>query len=172
MKTVDLLRDQFLRAHAYLEATLEDIPMDAIHFSPPGKALPIAAHFGHTVLGEDGLMSLFITSAPPLFAASWSGKTGFSTLPAEGAPWDEWAHSLQVDLPAARRYAHAVYANTDRVLARLSDEDIARPLDMTPVGMGQQTIGFLLSLLIGNTYLHTGEISCVKGLQGLKGYPQ
>ncbi len=172
MTTVDLLRDQFLRAHAYLEATLDDIPMEAIHFSPPGKALPIAAHFGHTVIGEDGLVSMFISGSPPLFASSWSGRTGFSALPPERSPWDDWAHSLQVDLPAALRYARAVYANTDRVLTKLSDNDIARPLDMTPLMMGQQTVGFLLSLLIGNTYQHTGEISCVKGLQGLKGYPQ
>jgi hypothetical protein len=170
--SVQLLREQFLRAHAYLEATLDAIPPEAIHYAPPARALPVGAHFGHTVIGEDGLISLFVTGSPPLFASSWAGKTGFSSLPPEGEPWDEWASNLQVDLDAARQYARAVYAHTDQILARMSDEDVFKPLDMTPVGLGQRTVAYLFSTLIGNTYLHCGEISCVKGLQGLTGYPQ
>ena len=29
----------------------------------------------------------------------------------------------------------------------------------------------LLNALVVNAAMHTGEISCVKGIQGLKGYP-
>jgi hypothetical protein len=172
VNAVDLLRDQFLRAHAYLEATLDDLPRDAIHYCPPQSALPIGAHFGHVVIAEDGLTSLFITGSPPLYASSWSGKTGFSDLPPEGEPWDEWARNLQVDLAAAREYARAVYAHTDQILSRLSDDDLWKPLDLTPAGLGTQTVAFLFSTLIGDICLHCGEISCIKGLQGLKGYPQ
>lgn len=43
---------------------------------------------------------------------------------------------------------------------------------MTPVGLGQQTLGSSLgNLLVLNAAAHTGEISAVKGLQGLQGYP-
>ncbi|MGA7671759.1 MAG: DinB family protein [Nitrolancea sp.] len=171
MQTIDLLREQFREAHAFLEATIDGLPRASLHYSPEGNALPISGHYGHVVIGEDALLSLFLTGSPPLFASSWSGKTGYSAMPPEGGPWDDWARNLNVDLRAARLYAAAVYNHTDRLLESLSDETLARPLDMSPVGGGQRSVGYLFSLLLGNVYLHCGEISCVKGLQGLRGYP-
>ena len=172
MRAIDLLREQFREAHAYLEATIDDLPRAGLHYSPEGNALPISGHYGHVVIGEDALLSLFLTGSPPLFASSWAGKTGFSAMPPEGEPWDDWARNLNVDLDAARIYAAAVYSHTDRLLASMTDGTLARPLDMSPVGEGQRSIGHLFSRLMGNIYLHCGEISCVKGLQGLRGYPQ
>ncbi len=171
MDTTDLLREQFRGAHGFLSATLDDLPAACLHYSPQGRALPISSHFGHVVIEEDRLLSLFITGSPPLFASSWSGRTGFSNSPPEGEPWEEWARNLQVNLDVARAYAAAVYANTDRVLSTMSDDHLCRPLDMSPIGLGPQTVTFLMSFLIGNIYLHCGEISCLKGLQGLRGYP-
>ena len=49
--------------------------------------------------------------------------------------------------------------------------DLATPVDMTPVGLGQQTIGSFLTTLLIHAGAHTGEISVTKGLQGLQGYP-
>ena len=172
MRAIDLLRAQFRDAHAYLEATIDNLPLASLHFSPEGNALPISGHYGHVVIGEDALLSLFLTSSPPLFASSWSGRTGFSEMPPEGSPWDDWARNLNVDLSAARLYAAAVYNHTDRLLESLSDETLLRPLDMSPVNQGQRSVSYLLSLLLGNIYLHCGEISCIKGLQGLHGYPE
>jgi hypothetical protein len=75
-------------------------------------------------------------------------------------------------LDALRQYAQAAYAALDEQLATLEDEDLTTSIDMTPVGLGQQTIGsFLMNLLVLNAAAHTGEISAVKGLQGLQGYP-
>jgi hypothetical protein len=171
VNAVEMLREQFRGAHEFLEATLDELPPSSLHYSPEGQALPISGHYGHVVLGEDGLLSLFITGTSPLFASSWSGRTGFSSPPPEGEPWGEWARDVHVDLAAAREYAKAVYGHTDQVLASMSAGDLQRPLDMSAVGFGPRTVAFLFSLLIGNTYLHCGEISCIKGLQGLQGYP-
>jgi hypothetical protein len=64
-----------------------------------------------------------------------------------------------------------VYAATDAYVASLDDEALAKPLDLSMVGLGMQTMGYLLGGLVLNTHLHTGEISAIKGFQGLKGYP-
>jgi hypothetical protein len=49
---------------------------------------------------------------------------------------------------------------------------LARPLDLSTVGLGQQSVLFVLTALLANVSLHCGEISCLKGLQGLQeGYP-
>ncbi|WP_236601584.1 DinB family protein [Ktedonobacter sp. SOSP1-52] len=74
--------------------------------------------------------------------------------------------------PTARGYAQAVHAATDAYLATLTDEDLARVLDLTSVGFGQMTVGALLNrMVLGHVDNMTGEISVLKGLQGAKGYP-
>jgi hypothetical protein len=79
---------------------------------------------------------------------------------------------VQIDLETLCQYAQATFAALDEQLAALSDDDLATAVDMTPVGLGQQTVGsFLTCLLVLNAAAHTGEISAVKGLQGLQGYP-
>jgi hypothetical protein len=71
-----------------------------------------------------------------------------------------------------KSYAQAVYANTDAYLSSLTVADLARLFDLSALGIGQQTVATALSMLVlihvGNM---TGETSCLKGLQGTKGYP-
>jgi hypothetical protein len=77
-----------------------------------------------------------------------------------------------MDLPAFNAYAQAVYASIDDYLASLDDEAMERMIDLSSIGMGERKSGFVLSMiLLGDTFSHCGEISCLKGLQGLKGYP-
>lgn len=86
--------------------------------------------------------------------------------------WSGWARRVRIDLPAFRTYAKAVYAASDDYLAKLSDQDLARSLDLSAVGIGQITVKQLVMRgVIGNCLTHAGEISCLKGLQGARGYP-
>ena len=72
-------------------------------------------------------------------------------------------------LDALRDYSQAVQTSVDQVLVSLSDADLNRKVE-TP--FGTNTVLFLINnALIGHTHGHTGEISCLKGLQGVKGYP-
>lgn len=133
---------------------------------------PSARSTAHHIIALDFLFLGFVRQQAPLALSSFAGKTGFDTpYPMEG-PWIEWAHTVQIDLDLLRQYAQATYAALDEQLALLSDDDLATAIDMTPVGLGQQTVGsFLTTLLVLNAAAHTGEISAVKGLQGLQGYP-
>lgn len=178
MSRISVLREQFRGAHDFLEGTIEGVTQEQAHWQPPGTALPIAAHYGHVVVLEDFPVGGMLSAAQPLFAALWAGKTGFSSLPplpgptVRGIPpWDEWARTLKADLPAARSYARAVYAATDRYLAALAEASFDRPLDLSGVGVGQRTVGwFLTNPVLANINMHCGEISCLKGLQGVRGY--
>jgi hypothetical protein len=87
----------------------------------------------------------------PLFAATWAGKTGVSELPpmadpdAPGFPdWSEWGRRVKIDLASLREYAKAVYAGTDEYLASLSDDDLNRPVDLSALGLGERTVGYIL----------------------------
>jgi hypothetical protein len=156
-------------AHNWIEGTLADVSNDQAHWQPQGKPNPIGGQYGHVLATEDFVVTMLKGSAP-LMASDYAGKTGMSELPPP-APWDGWARQVKVDMPAMRGYAQAVYASTNTYLDTISDEDINRPLDLSGLGFGMQTIGFALQLLVLNVYSHTGEISALKGLQGNKGYP-
>jgi hypothetical protein len=77
-----------------------------------------------------------------------------------------------VDLASTRKYAKVVYAASDEFLASLSPGDLERPVDLTAVGLGKSTMGDVIHKgIVGNGFTHCGEISCLKGLQGMRGYP-
>jgi len=101
---------------------------------------------------------------------AWAGRTGASEPAPMAPPWNEWANRVQVDLAAAREYAQTVYTDTDTYLAGLSADELDRGLDLSGLGLGQQTVGSLMGLLLWNAGAHCGEASTIKGLHGLKGY--
>jgi len=112
---------------------------------------------------------------------AWAGRTGVSDPPpGPGDDWatrfEAWCRRVRVDLPAFRAYAKAVYEATDAYLATLPaalpDAELSREVDLSAMGMGKKTVGFVLdNALLGHAYCHCGEISAIKGVQGKKGYP-
>jgi hypothetical protein len=171
---VTAIRAQFQAAHyGWLEPTLQGVTPEQAHWLPPSdRVAPIGAQYAHHIIAIDFLFLGFVRQQAPLALSSFAGKTGFDQpYPMEG-DWIEWARTVRIDLDALRRYAQAAYVALDEQLATLKDDDLTTAIDMTPVGLGQQTLGsFLMNLLVLNAAAHTGEISAVKGLQGLQGYP-
>jgi hypothetical protein len=79
---------------------------------------------------------------------------------------------VKVDLPALQKYAQAIFAASDEYLTTLRGKDPDHPMDLTAPGFGQSTMGFMINnAVMGNAFTHCGEISCLKGMQGGKGYP-
>ena len=171
------IRAQMNSAHWLLEETISDVSNEMASFAPPGKALPIGAAYVHYVAGEDWTVHSLFEGVIPLMAGPWAGRTGVSE-PQPG-PGDDWATRFQagsrrvrVDLPAFRAYAKAVYEATDAYLASHPDAELTREVDLSAMGMGKQTVGFVLdNALLGHAFCHCGEISAAKGIQGKKGYP-
>jgi uncharacterized damage-inducible protein DinB len=168
---VTLLRAQYKDAHETLEGTMQGVTPEQTHWLPTGTANPLGATYVHVLTSEDGVFNGMLQGGAPLLAAAWAGKMGLSEMPPTDESWDAWAHRVQVDLVALSKYGQAVYAATDEYLAGLSDQDLDRPVDLASWGMGEQTLGWLLSLMMVHIGWHTGEIACLKGLQGAKGYP-
>jgi uncharacterized damage-inducible protein DinB len=157
-------------AHQYLEGTLMGLTDPQYNWFPNGKPASIAGQYAHLVTSEDWLVNVKAGNSVPVMAASHTGRTGFETPPPPTG-WDQWTHQNRVDLAALRNYAQAVYQATDAYLASITDDELSRPVDMSEVSMGQQTVSSILGLALLNNALHCGEISCLKGLQGLTGYP-
>lgn len=171
MDTVTLLREYVKGSHGYLEGTLGDTTPEQAQSLPQGKANSIAANYAHLVCSEDYLVNGMVAGKAPIFATTMEGKTGLSALPPMG-DWSAWARELTVDVAALRAYAQAVYQNTDDFLAGLRAEDLDRAVDVSSFGYGDVPLPlFILSFVGGHAGMHTGEISCLKGQQGLRGYP-
>jgi hypothetical protein len=176
MDAASLLREQLREAHDLLEAVMADVTPEAAHWVPPGRANPVGATYAHVILSEDRTINGMLRHRRPLYDSTWSGKAGLSELmPSGGEEWHDyasWTRRVKIDLPAIREYAKAVYANSDEYLSSLSPDDLDTPLDLSGAGIGQVTIGWVLSrLVVGHVDNIAGEISCLKGLQGLQGYP-
>lgn len=171
MDTVTLLREYVKGSHAYLEGTLGDTMPEQIQWLPCGRASSIVANYAHLVCAEDHRVNTLAAGKAPLYATTMDGETGLNALPQVG-DWSAWAQGLTADLPALRTYAQAVYANTDAFLAGLSGADLDRTVDLAALGYGAVPLSlFILTFVGGHTAQHTGEISCLKGLQGFRGYP-
>lgn len=167
--TTALLARLFQGAHGWLEGTIDTITPEQAAWTPPGLPMPAGAHYAHVLLSEDFLIGGALQGRAPLVMSSWQGRTGIGELPPPGV-WDEWARRVVVDLPAARQYAQAVYAATDAYLAGATEDDLAREIDLTAFGFGIQKAEYVLNNLVFNATAHCGEIACLKGLQGAKGY--
>ncbi len=171
MDAKDILNQQLAGAHGWLDMTMQGVGAKEATWVPPGRANTIAGCYAHVVLTEDWAVNSMLKGATPLFATSWAGKTGMSEPPPENPEqgWGEWGRKVQLDLDKVKSYREAVMKNTEAYISTLTDAELNRKL-MTP--MGEQTVAFILNaVVIGHMHDFTGEISCLKGLQGLQGYP-
>ena len=173
MEAGSSLRGQFEGAHEILEQTMADVTPEQAQWSPPGKANPLGATYAHAILAEDMMVNGVLKGSAPIMATTFAGKAGLSELPPPpDQDYGDWARRVQVDLTAAREYAQAVYKNTTDYVSSLSDSDLERTLDLTNMGLGKQNVGaFLGNILLWHVNAHCGEVSCLKGIQGTKGYP-
>jgi len=169
-QAVEMLRAALKQSHEVLENTMIDVDDTMLNWQPAGIASSIGANYAHIFTGEDFLVNAMIRQGAPLLASTLAGQTGLSELPPIGAGAYEWGQRVQIDLSALKTYGQAVYAATDDYLASLSDDDLQATIQTQ--SFGTPTLGFFLSaIVLANLNWHTGEIACLKGLQGKKGYP-
>jgi hypothetical protein len=170
---ITVLRSQYKGAHDLLEATIRDVTPEQVAWAPPGVANPLGATYIHLLGAEDFMLSSVARPDKPLAAGDFAGKTGASEpSPGPGPGADEWARRVKVDLAQARDYAQAIYKRTDDYLASLKPEDLDAEIDLSMFGMGNQPRSALVAnIVLQHINNHLGEISCLKGMQGAKGYP-
>jgi hypothetical protein len=168
------LRAQLSLAHKVLEETFAGVTKEQAHWYPSHRAHSIAANFAHVVAQEDVVINVLVQGRDPLIATQFANKSGMSELPpvpTDHIPnWQAWGDKLVVDLNAISVYCKSVFENTDAYLASIHDEELAKDVDTKFLGV--MTIFDLINLtVLSNCQWHTGEISAMKGMQDLQGYP-
>lgn len=171
MDSVDVLRSAFSGAHMWYQGTVGDLTDEQANAVPPGVSLPIGALTAHILHCEDFMINQVILGKPTVWERDgWNDRVGGDMIldidPSAG-------RAYKCNLPAMKDYGQAVLSSTQEFLANLTATDLDRELDLVPLGFpNNMTMGaFLTQMLLGNTYAHTGEISCLKGSMGERGYP-
>jgi len=170
MDVKSLVKGTLTRNHEVLESTMAEVEGEHANWAPPGKALPLGALYIHVLTSEDFFIQSLLKGGAPLGESTWKDSMGLSEpRPPRGQPWEDWARRVRIDLPKLREYARAVFAATDTYLDSLDDADLAREIEF--FGRKMSLAAFFLGVMCTHCANHAGEISTLKGLQGLKGYP-
>jgi hypothetical protein len=197
MNTVELIHHSLVFAFELLEHLVSDLTQEQADWLPPGNANPIGALYWHIIGYVDQVVhewcmepfvdltieewpeakrakrELGMGQAPLRHSAGWQEKVVIALPPEnpEDPYWDVRAvrEGLRVDLPALHDYARATAQTLQSWVASLAPEDLERTI---PTPIGDHNLGqFLEIFVICHINNHSGEISALKGCQGLKGYP-
>ena len=153
-------------AHRMLGIAMQDLTDEVALWQPPGTANTIASLLAHMVIGEDRAINRMIKGGESLFeSGGWPERTG---IPAgQGAIWETgWS----LNLPAFKQYQEAVQVTATTYLEGAVAADFDREVPAFGTTM-RPVAGILRGIIIHHILGHTGEISALKGVQGLKGLP-
>jgi len=175
LTALELLKDELKNARESFEGTAVDLKEEDLHKSPGGVAFPLGATYAHLIFSEDAIVQGMLQGKAPLSETDWKNETGASMpFPAIDANWEtankEWSNNVQIDLGKIREYAKTVYAATDSYMNSLTEEDLEKEVDLGPMGK-KTVVEIIYAFLIAHTNQLTGELSALKGVHGLKGYP-
>ena len=167
MNAIDAIRLTIDHAHEWFQGTIADLTQEQADFVPPGKAHPIGETVAHVIQSEDSILNGMIRGKPTLWESEGWGER--LRIPDVTMHTEEQARQFRCDLEALRPYQEAVYASVAEFLDSATEADLAREVQSA---IGPMTVADgLTNALVGNTLVHTGEISALKGVQGAKGYP-
>jgi len=152
--------------HGILEAAIADCSPAVLAKRLPGAQInSIGAIYAHTIFGEDGLLNGLVRGATPVyFAGGWAQKVGVD-MPKGGLEPD-WTPNI--DLGVFRQYAAAVHRSMDDYLATATEAEMARVVN-PGFAPPQPVSAFLGNVLLWHVATHQGEISALKGVQGMNG---
>jgi hypothetical protein len=161
-----MLREQMQALHGTMEAAIGDCPDEVVAKKLPGSTInSIGAIYAHTIFSEDGMLNALIRGQTPVYmAGGWAEKIGLE-MP-QGGMEPDWSVSL--DLELFRQYAREVYQATYDYLETATDEDLNRIVD-AGFAPPMPASSFVADILAWHVATHQGEISALKGVQGLEG---
>ena len=170
MNAIELLSEQVKQTHEVVAGTVADLTPEQAEWAPGGTANNIGAELIHLIAAEDMFLNMMV-GRQPLGMGEFAGKTGASE-PHPMGNYGDWAKRVQADIPLVREYMAAVFKNTEEYVASLKDEDLGKEVDLSAAGLGKMSLGGFITLTsVVHPSNHIGEISCMKGQQGAKGYP-
>ena len=175
MDVLAYIKGSIADAHRFNDIAASELTEEVSMWQPQGTANTIQALVAHMTTGEDNAINRAIRNSEKLneqpetnsslfVSKGWSKELG---IPTERG--GQWTTGWTLNLAAFQAYRKSVHKETDMFLETLTEADLDREVFWFN---GANTVGGLLRMVvIHHQLLHSGEISTLKGLQGLKGLP-
>jgi hypothetical protein len=197
MNKVELIHYSLGFAFEVLDGLVSDLTQEQLDWMPPGKANSIGTLYWHIIAyvdqyGHEWCMApyrnipfaewfearragreLGMGQTPLRIRDGWQEKVVIA-LPPENPEDPYWVvrairAGLRLDLPALHDYARATAQTLLGWVACLTPQDLEQMIS-TPIG--ELNLGQVLeSFIVCHINNHSGEISALRGCQGLTGYP-
>jgi uncharacterized damage-inducible protein DinB len=166
MELLDYLRTSVKSVNDMVETAMQDLSDEVVNFAPGGTANTIAQLLAHVVSGQDLLINDKIGGGRSLHEMGWAVKTG---IPLE-RPLIWQREGWKLDLAGFDEYRREVAKSVERTFRFMKPADLDREVSWVrgpdrPLALMMQTI------FVNHGLGHCGEISAIKGMQGLKGLP-
>jgi hypothetical protein len=163
-----VLKCSFDVAHMVFNAVVNDLDDEMASFQLPGGMVPCAsAMIAHALYAEDATVAQAADSPTVLESAGRGAATGIVTPSLSMTP--EWL-AATYKLSGLKEYAAAVFGNTSAFLASATAGQLDRKVT-SPFGDTVTAAELLAGLGVVHISEHAGEVSTLKGAQGVKGLP-
>jgi len=146
-----------------LRPSVDGMDQVQYNFTPPGTANSVAHTHVHVISSLDFFINGILRGEQP----SWTAFASEHGLPAN--PLEVWKHDGQISIAPVMDYQQRMLDGALAYVGTLSEADLDREVDTR--FFGKQTVAFVLQLMGMHVAGHAGDISTVKGFQGLKGLP-
>lgn len=168
MQIIEYIQKETSRARIMLDRTMQDMTHELFNWVPPGTANTISATFTHLLYVEDVLIQQILQNKPIIWEMNmWEEKTGITKVPKIGEDWSDFKRQ-QFAIQPLLDYKTDIWAATDVYLATLEICELDR---MVNFSRGERSVADLIILSASQTLNHAGEIAILKGIQGVKGFP-
>jgi hypothetical protein len=156
MNTVELLQFSVDTAFNILGLVTDDLTQEMADWQPPKKANSITANYAHILNYIDFLLKEVLIPFD-------------DTLFQEDRPKEIVLHDVQVELSDLHKRAHDLRKSYHDWLSSLNPSDLDAKMNSS---VGPLNVGQIVEIYVAwHINVHCGEISCLKGCQGAKGYP-
>jgi hypothetical protein len=171
MNAIEAIKLAYAGSHDWYQGTIADVTPGMANNVPDGEAHPIGYVAAHILHCEDVMINSVLQGNPSIWERDgWDKRLGISSVALDQPTAS--AQAYRCDPLTLNDYAQTVYKGTASYFEGLSADALDREVDLSAAGLGKMGLGtFLLTMLLGNNYAHTGEISALKGIMGKKGYP-
>ena len=163
MKATEYARSQVGGALDFLATCAKEMDEAQYNHKPDGKCNPAGKLHAHALSGAD----FFVTAMLQGQAPKWPEFAAQTGLPANAM--EIWGSDATIKSSVMEAYASAIKDPILAYIDSLTEDDLDREVETR--FMGTQTVAWVLQLVASHTLGHAGEISAVKGIQGLKGLP-
>ena len=152
-------------AHRMGDIAMEELTPKVAHFEAGGTANSIAQLLAHMTMGEDHAVNGILKGGTRIFdTGGWSAKTGIPD--GRGAVWQkDW----QLNIDGFTAYRDAVKRSSISYFETPAASDLDREVEA--FGAPRKASNVVQIFVINHLLGHSGEISALKGIQGLKGLP-